>query len=465
MTTSERTMTKELAEYIVREKFESLPAEVVRLTKRCVVDGTGVMLAGSASDSGRVIQHYVRESATAGGPAMVAGTSIKASASLAALANGVAAHALDYDDTQLSSTPDRIYGLMTHPTSPVLAATLAVGQEMGASGKDVITAFSTGFEVECKIAEAIDPYHYVRGMHSTGSLGIFGATAAAAKLLGLDVEQTRIALGIAASKSAGIRVNFGTMTKPYHAGAAAENGVVAARLASIGYEANPDGLDGVWGFFQVTAGGGEPGRIIGKLGNPYAMVNPGFSIKPYPCGSMVHPAMDTLRDLVLEEDIKPAQIKAIHCATQSHVLAGLRYADPQDELQAKFSMNFCLGIIALRRKAGIAEFTDEVVLLPEVRAMIRRVNAYPDPNVEAEGADRMRSVVEVELNNGQVLKRTATMSRGMPQRPLTPEELAQKFTDCASGVIPNDRITKVTEAAYALDEIADINTYMVLLGE
>ncbi len=464
MTTSERTMTKEIAEYIVREKFESLPAEVVRLAKRCVVDGTGVMLAGSASDSGRVIQRYVSESATVGGAATVAGTSIKAPASLAALANGVAAHALDYDDTQLSSTSDRIYGLMTHPTSPVLAATLAVGQEVGASGKDVITAFSTGFEVECKIAEAIDPHHYVRGMHSTGSLGIFGATAAAAKLLGLNVEQTRIALGIAASKSAGIRVNFGTMTKPYHAGAAAENGVVAARLASIGYEANPDGLDGVWGFFQVTAGGGEPDRIIGKLGNPYAMVDPGFSIKPYPCGSMVHPAMDTLRDLVIEEDIKPEQIKAIRCATQSHVLAGLRYTDPQDELQAKFSMNFCLGIIALRRKAGIAEFTDEVVLLPEVREMIRRVNAYADPNVEAEGADRMRSVVEVELNDGQVLRRTATMSRGMPQRPMTPEELTEKFTDCASGVIPTDRIAKVSEAAYALDGLADINTYMALLG-
>jgi 2-methylcitrate dehydratase PrpD len=463
MTTSEHTMTKEIAEYIVREKFESLPEEVVRLAKRCVVDGTGVMLAGSASDSGHVIQRYVSESST-GGPATVAGSSLKAPASLAALANGVAAHALDYDDTQLSSTPDRIYGLMTHPTSPVLAATLAVGQEVRASGKDVITAFSTGFEVECKIAEAIDPHHYVRGMHSTGSLGIFGATAAAAKLFGLDVEQTRMALGIAASKSAGIRVNFGTMAKPYHAGAAAENGIVAARLAGMGYEANSDGLDGTWGFFQVTAGGGEQDRIMGKLGNPYAMVDPGFSIKPYPCGSMVHPAMDTLRDMVIEADIQPEQIKVIRCATQSHVLAGLRYTDPQDELQAKFSMNFCLGIIALRRKAGIAEFTNEVVLLPEVREMICRVSAYADPNVEAEGADRMRSMVEVELNNGQVLTRTATMSRGMPQRPMMSEELTEKFTDCASGVIPSDRIARVIEAAYALDALGDINDYMALLG-
>ena len=164
----------------------------------------------------------------------------------------MAGHAEDYDDTQLSSTPDRVYGLLTHPTVPVLAASLAVAEETGASGAAFLTALGTGIEVACKVAEAISPTHYMQGFHSTGTMGVFGAVAAAAQLRGLSAEQTRFALGIAASKGAGLRANFGTMTKPYHAGAAAENGVVAARLAGLGYQADPNALDGPWGFFQVT---------------------------------------------------------------------------------------------------------------------------------------------------------------------------------------------------------------------
>lgn len=457
-----QSVTREIAEYVIRENYNSIPGNVLTLAKRCLLDNVGVMLAGSASGAAHIIQKYVTH-LTKEGASSIVGSTGSAPAHLAALANGVAAHALDYDDTQLSSTPDRIYGLMTHPSSPVLAAALAIAQEEKVSGKKLLEAFCIGFEVECKIAEAINPHHYLRGMHSTGSIGIFGATVAAAKILGLNLAQTEMAIGIAASKSAGIRVNFGTMTKPYHAGAAAENGIVSARLASLGYEANSEGLDGKWGFFEVTGGGVEPERILGKLGDPHAMLEPGVSIKPYPCGSMVHPAMDTLRDMLIEKDILPDQIKAIRCATQSHVLAGLRYVTPQDELQAKFSMNFCLGIIALRRKAGLAEFTDEVVQLEEVQDMMRKVDAYADPKVEAEGAERMRSVIEVELHNGTLLREVATMSRGMPQRPMSSDELAEKFSECANIVLTKARIEKVIQSSYQIDTLDDVNQYVELI--
>ena len=212
-----------------------------------------------------MVQQYVAEQ-EAPPRAAVVGTAMRTSPSLAALANGVSGHAEDYDDTQLSTTPDRVYGLLTHPTVPVLAAALAVAEETGASGAAFLAALGTGIEVSCKLAEAISPAHYMQGFHTTGTVGVFGATAAAAQLRGLTAEQTRFALGIAASKGAGLRANFGTMTKPYHAGAAAENGVVASRLAALGYQADPNALDGQWGFFQVTGGGAEPDRVLGRLG-------------------------------------------------------------------------------------------------------------------------------------------------------------------------------------------------------
>ena len=174
----------------------------------------------------------------------------------------------------------------------------------------------------------------------------------------------RHALGIAASKSSGIRAAFGTMTKPYHAGAAAEGGVVAAKLAQMGYKTDPDALDGMWGYFQVAGGGVDPQAIQSKLGRPYSLVDPGVSIKPYPCGSLSHPSMDTLLDLILENDIRPEAVSSVRLGTTSNVLAALRYPEPSNELEAMFSIPFCLAILILDRKGGIAQFTDETVLRP-----------------------------------------------------------------------------------------------------
>jgi len=451
-----------LAQFIHELDFESLPKSVVQRAKEAIIDGTGVVLSGYSSDCATLVRRYIaglglRGTATAVGEA---GT---LPAEYAALANGVAGHALDFDDTQISALPDRVYGLLTHPTTPVLAAALPAAEEAGASGRELLTAFCAGVEVACKMAEAINPHHYRNGFHSTGTIGIFGAAAAAAKLYGLDVEATRHALGITGSKSSGIRAAFGTMTKPYHAGAAGQGGVVAAKLAHLGFKTDADALDGPWGYFQVAGGGVEPEAIRGKLGNPHSLVDPGVSIKPYPCGSLSHPSMDALLDLIIEHDIRSDTVSAVRLGTTSNVLAALRYPEPINELEAKFSLPFCLAILVLERKGGIAQFTDETVMRRDVREMMARVEPYLHQGLEAEGFQRIRSLVEVELKDGSRFTKEASTSRGTPDRPMSREELADKFHDCAQGLLSAGAEKKVLELIYGLDDLPQVSALTSML--
>ncbi len=462
MATRDSTLTTELTEFIHGISFESIPKSVVQRAKEAIIDGIGVVLSGHSSDCATLIRRYISGLGLRG-KATVAGEATTLPAEYAALANGVAGHALDFDDTQISSLPDRVYGLLTHPTTPVLAAALPAAEEVDANGKELLTAFCVGVEVACKMAEAINPHHYRNGFHSTGTIGIFGAAAAAAKLYGLDREAIRHALGIAASKSSGIRAAFGTMTKPYHAGAAGEGGVVAAKLAQIGYKTAPDALDGPWGFFQVAGGGVEPETVRGKLGAPHSLIDPGVSIKPYPCGSLSHPSMDALLDLILEHDVRADAVVAIRLGTTSNVLAALRYPAPANELEAKFSIPFCLAILVLDRRGGIAQFTDETVLRPDVHQMMGRVEPYLHEGLEAEGFQRIRSIVEVELKDGSIFTKEASTSRGTPERPMTKAELADKFHDCAQGVLPAAAEEQVLELVYGLDALADTATLTSLL--
>ena len=456
------SLTRELAEYIHGVTYESIPANVIRRAKEAVIDGIGVTLSGVNADCTRLIRQYIAGLGLSG-KATVIGQDQTLPAEFAALANGVSAHALDYDDTQISTLPDRVYGLLTHPTTPVLSAAIPAAEEIGASGKDTLTAFCTGVEVACKVAEAIRPYHYQNGFHSTGTIGIFGAAAAAAKLRGMDTEMIAQALGIAASKSSGIRVAFGTMTKPYHAGAAAQGGIVATELARIGYRTAPEALDGPWGYFQVAGSGVDPEAIQGKLGNPYTFVDPGVSIKPYPCGSLSHPSMDAMLDLILEHDIKADDVSEVRIGTTSNVLAALRYPTPTDELEAKFSIPFCMGILLLERAGGIAQFTDEVVLRPDVQEMMARVKPYLHEDLEALGFQRIRSLIEVQLRDGTVLSTEASTSRGTPERPMSVEELAGKFGDCAQGLLADDVQAKVIDMVYHLDEVDSVRDLTALL--
>src|SRR4051812_20652793 len=385
--------TREVLDFIDGARWADFPPEAVLLAKRCVIDGLGVMLAGSVTSASAILRAYTRPGSALADATVFGPEPFRTSAASAALLNGTSGHALDFDDTQLSTSADRIFGLMTHPTIPPLAAAPALGERLRISGAQFLEAFLTGFEVECKIAEAIHPHHYKKGFHSSGTIGTFGAAVTAAKLLRLDRERTAHTLAIAASMASGIRVNFGTMTKPLHVGRAAQNGVVAAELAAKGFTGGHDALDPPWGFFQVFSFGDgfDADRIVGKLGNPYTIVSPGVSIKPYPCGVLGHPTMDAMRKLVIANDIKPEQIKAIRLRAGSNILNPLRYPIARNELEAKFCPAFMLSAIALRRKAGIHEFTDEFVRSALVQQMMMKVERILDKEIEARGFEKIRS--------------------------------------------------------------------------
>jgi 2-methylcitrate dehydratase PrpD len=386
---------------------------------------------------------------------------------LAALVNGTSGHALDWDDTQLATSPDRIFGLLTHPTIPPLAAAFAVAEARHATGAQFLEAFLTGFEVECKIAEAVHPNHYEMGFHSSGTIGTFGAVTAAAKLLALDRDQTAHALAIAASSASGIRVNFGSMTKPLHVGRAAQNGVVAAELAARGFTGGADALDPPWGFFAAFGHGGgfDAKRIIGKLGDPHTIVSPGVAIKPYPCGVLGHPTMDAMRRLVVENDVEPTQIAAIRVRAGSNILNPLRYAIARNELEAKFCPAFMVTAIALRRKAGIREFNDEFVQSAPVQALMRKVERVLDPAIEALGFEKIRSIVEVDLTDGRKLVMHADDKyRGGPDRPFTRAELYEKFNDCASLVHAAPQCDEIFRAVEGIENLGDVGALAALLG-
>ena len=454
------SITSEVVDFLLKQGYPPTPVKKEAVTH--IIDGLGLMLAGSRTECARKLKDFVHEEKGEGSSTLV-GFGATSSALDAALVNGVSAHADDYDDTQLSASSDRIYGLLTHPTTPVLAAVLAVGEKIGSSGGDLLEAFIAGFEVECKLAEAIKPEHYKRGFHSTGTLGAFGACAASALLLRLREEELRYALGIVASLSSGIRANFGTMTKPLHAGRAASNGVIASMLGKRGFTADKEALDGKWGFMSILGGGCDADKIVGKMGNPYTIIYPGASIKMYPCGSLAQPSMDAMLEIVVEGDLKPEDVCEVRLRAGPNILEPLRYERPVDELQAKFSLQFGLACILVKRRAGLREYTPEFLHSQEMRETMEKVKTILDPEVASMGTDKMRSIVEVELRDERVLHKLADTARGTPEKPLKDIEIDDKFRQCAGFVLDEKQIGQVLDMARKLGGISDIRQLTILL--
>ncbi|HEY7218073.1 MAG TPA: MmgE/PrpD family protein, partial [Candidatus Binatia bacterium] len=393
--------TQEIAAFVAQTRFRDVPHEVVHLARGFILDGLGVALAGSTDECARIVQNHIRRM-SGKGESTILGTSLKAPAPKAALANGVAGHAMDYDDTQLSTSKEAVYGLLTHPTTPVLAALLAIGEKKKISGENFVLGYILGVEVECRIADAINPRHYQSGFHSTATMGGLGAAMAVGKILRLKEEGLIRALGIAASMAAGLRENFGTMTKPLHAGRAAESGVTAALLAQDGFTAASNILEARRGFFNAMAGGYDESKISGCLGAPYFLKEPGISIKPYPSGSLSHPAQDLVLDLVKEHDLRADDIDRIDVGTNSNVPNALIYPMPKTALEGKFSIPFCMAIAVLERKAGIAQFQDRRVRDKKVADLMKRVTLYVDDELEKLGYDQVRSRVRMILKDGRV---------------------------------------------------------------
>lgn len=450
-------VTQGACAFIEASRFENLPSEAVRIGRRCILDGLALYVAGSDEESVQVLIEDAREQGGRADALLLGGGEVKIPAALAARVLGTAGHAHDWDDTQVSRDPDHVYGLLTHPTIPPLTAALVMSQKIGqVSGRDFLNAFITGIEVESKISEWMLPDHYKRGLHSSGTVGTFGACTAAAKLMGLFGTKLAHAMGIAASFAAGIRCNFGTMTKPLHVGRAAENGVTAALLAARGFTADPDALDGRWGFMMVQAGGATAEKLAQGFGKTWSIIEPGISIKPYPSGIVTHQSMDAMLKLVTEKNVDPKAVDRIDFYAGSNILNPIRYPIAQNHLQAKFSMAALLAMIVLKRQAGRQEFTNDFIQSAAAQDMQRRITTQLDPEIEARGWDIIRSRIEITLKDGTRLVEWANERyRGGPDNPMSDKDIEAKVAACTAGLLDATRRDALTANAYGVEKMAD----------
>src|SRR5579864_1437079 len=455
-------LTKYVSEFIVNMKYEDIPADVIALGKKTILDGFGLALAGSVSTAGPHIRKYVETLGVSGGKAIVIGTSMKTHPRFAALANGISIHADDYDDT----------GSALHVAAPVLPAAFALCEVGHKSGRDLMLAFHVGVEVENKIGDAIAPRHQQDGFHTTGTIGTFGSAAACAKLRGLNADQTAIALAIAGSEASGLRDNFGSMTKPFHAGHAGESGTVAADLASIGWTAAPDILEAPLGFF-MAGGGFDPKLIVDRLGNPWMFASPGDLIKRFTCGTIQQQVMDEMLRLIQKNDIKAADVEKVEVGGNLSNYNTLFQHHPTTGLQGKFSMEYAMSILLLERKATLSSFTDAVVQRPDVQDMIRRVRYYVDPEfnkLELQGASLQAMLVEqsmlkIYMKDGKIISGRTEPAKGSPENPMTYEEVADKFRGNAEfAKWPPQKAASVIELVKSLESAPDMSRLTAALA-
>lgn len=445
-------LTETLARFVAETRYDDIPDEARTLARQAILDTLGVALAGSREEVGRIVAELAAE---AGGvpEAGVLGMPLRVPAAEAALVNGTFGHALDYDDVSLS--------MVGHPSVPLLPGLLALGEKLHASGRQLIEAFVLGFEVECKIGHGLGPSHYARGWHATSTLGSLGAAAACGRLIGLDVEGMRMALGIATSLASGSRQNFGSMTKPLHAGHAARNGLLAALLAGRGFTADRDILDSPLGFGSLFApeGDWDPEVVVAHLADPWDIVSPGIIVKKYPCCFAAHCALDAVLEVMDGAPIAPQDVEQVEVSIPTGAAQPLIHSRPQTGLEGKFSLEYCLAAALLDGGVRLASFTDQAVQRPEAQALLRRVRPSQGPG-EAHRVLGGYARVAVVLKDGTRLETQVDHPRGSPQAPLSREELAGKYRDCAAIALPEGAVEQSLRLLSDLESLDDVSELM-----
>lgn len=452
------SLTVELAKRVVTACYDDLPKEAVEWARTGLIDYTGVTLAGSTEPSGRIVGAAI-EAAEQPGPSLIFGGNSRTTPLNAALINGTAAHAQDFDDC--SNT------MGGHPSAPILPAAIALGEKLGTGGRALILAYVLGFEAETAIGRGVHLHHYDKGWHPTATLGVFGATAACAKLLGLDEDKTATALAIAVSLSSGVKANFGTMTKPLHVGHASRHGLFAALLAKEGFTANQGAFEHKQGFFEVFNGKGAywPEKVLSKWAAPFDIVDPAIAIKQYPCCASTHPAIDAMITLVDREGLTPEMVKHVDSWTHPSRLQHTNRPDPQSPLDAKFSVQYCVARALMHGKVVMQHFDDGAYLEKDVRALMRRVTAAPHPEMPVESSDRLGAEIRVELRDGRVLSERVACARGRgAEAPLPAGKLKVKFESCAAMVLPSDRVAAVYAALEDFESLKSMRQFTDLIA-
>jgi 2-methylcitrate dehydratase PrpD len=456
-----QSISDKIAHFVASLSARELSKAVKQSAKEHLLDGFATMLGGASEDASRQIDTYLRNFPSRP-ESTVIGSNRKLNAQYAALANGIRGHVLDYDDAQLATLRSRPYGQLTHPTTPVLAAGLALAEKINATGLELLAAYIVGVEAACRLADAIHPNHYVKGFHPTGTIGAFGATAACAHLLKLDPIRIRWALGIAGSLASGVRAHRGTMAKSLNAGHAAENGVVAATLAGSGFTASSDIFDDPMGYFAAACHGTVDRKLI-KFGPPYFLVHPGIAIKIYPCAGVLHPALDAIIDLARKHDLRSNDVKRIRVSLGPDAALPLVYNQPKNGLEGKFSLPFSAAVALVHRRAGLDEYKDATVLDSKITAVMKRVELVRDPRLQSVGNLGCRAEVEIQLDNGRTYRKRATVAKGHPKKPLTRKEIRDKFHQCAGERVPGERAKKFIEDLWSIEKLDALAPWLGLL--
>ena len=444
------TILDGIAERIAAIDFGDLPAEAVHWAKLAILDTVGVTLAGAGEDCAQILGRVLGSGAGTGN-CLIFGSDRRAAPLDAALINGTAAHALDFDDVSNS--------LGGHPSAPILPALFALGEVIDCTGRDFIAAYVAGFETETRIGRGVNLHHYEKGWHPTATLGVFGATAACARLMRLDRAKTAQALAVAASLASGIKANFGTMTKPLHVGHTARSGLFAAQLAREGFTANPAALEHKQGFLPVFNGPGtfDADAILADWGRPYDIIRPGLGIKQHPCCGSTHPAVDAALALRAEHDIAPDTIARIDSWTHPRRLAHTDRPDPRSGLDAKFSVQYCVARALIDGRIVLEQFEGEAFRDKATRALMRRIHAAPHPETTEGGGEPLGAEVRITFDDGgAITKRVGSALGRGPDNPLAPAALYAKFANCAGRALPSDKIEAVQRALLQLDEAASL---------
>lgn len=405
------------------------PGEALDQAERAFADTAACIVAGAGDPAVALAARGLGRWGSAGGVSRV-GASRGLDAPWAALLNGTAAHALDYDDV--------LDPAASHVSAVMVPALLALGEELGVIGADVVDAYLVGVEVQECLAEAVNMAHYTRGWHTTLTLGAPSAAAACARLLRLDTPTTLHAISLATSLAGGFKRQFGTQAKPLHAGLAAQHGIVAARLAAAGLTADAEPLEGARGFGELMAGPGAAGfvpAVLERLDGPPAVLRPGLWLKRYPCCASTHRAVDGLLAILREEALQAHDIAEVQTVVSEAAVRNLMYGRPDNPLQARFSMPYCLAAAAIDTDLRLSTFREDAIRRPDLLAFLPKVTMHADPEQPADMPATVRSwaTTTVITRTGQRHARRVVDPKGYPDQPLTEAELAAKFADCSAG--------------------------------
>lgn len=437
-----RSGTAVLAENASRLRFEDIPGDVLTVAKQCVLDTIGVAIAGADEPAPRLIRDVVLPESVGGTSSILGVPGVRTAPGAAALANGVSAHVLDLDDVLTVYTG--------HPSVTVLPAVLALAEERGASGKDLLEAFVTGVEVEARIGRSVAPSHYLRGFHATGTIGTFGAAASSGRLLGVDADGMEMALGIAGAQAAGLKSEFGTMTKSLHAGKAAANGLLAARLAAVGFTGAADVVGVGQGFAEAYADDVEREVLGTDFGSPWYLLDALF--KMYASCHYTHSVYESVRSL--RDRIDVSAVESVSLRINPDLLAVCDRQNPQTGLEAKFSMRYVAALALARGLAGRDKFTDDAVRKDsDVRALATRVQVIPDANVPHFTSECViKGIDGAHLTASHNTEKRFWRESPQEQTPA----VVDKFIDLVEPAYGRARAAELAETILALESAPDV---------